>query len=118
MSSFNLINSSSCLFGDLQLKHPSLTEYQCENLAWTLKIIQERNDKILEEHCSFCDYKPTKTTNYKLHYLNKHATKEEREKDFPFYCKKCDFGSFNKVLLDRHLETDKHTKTSTQNIKI
>jgi len=67
-----------------------------------------RNDKILEDKCKFCDYKPNKTTNYKLHYLNKHATKEERQKDFPFYCDKCDFGSFNKILLDRHLETQKH----------
>lgn len=69
---------------------------------------KERNDKILEEKCKFCDYKPTKTTNYRLHYLNKHATKEERLKDFPFYCDKCDFGSFNQILLNRHLETQKH----------
>jgi ribosomal protein L35 len=71
---------------------------------------KERNDKILEEKCKFCDYKPTKTTNYRLHYLNKHAQKEERIKEFPFYCDKCDFGSFNQILLDRHLETEKHLK--------
>lgn len=71
---------------------------------------KERSDKILEEKCNFCYYKPIKTTNYRLHYLNKHATKEERIKEFLFYCEKCDFGSFNKILLDRHLETEKHLK--------
>ena len=69
---------------------------------------KERNDKILEEKCKFCDYTPTKTTNLKLHYLNKHATKEERKKDFNFYCEKCDFGCFVNILFTRHLETQKH----------
>ena len=32
---------------------------------------KSRSDKTLEEKCKFCDYKPTKTTNLKLHYLNK-----------------------------------------------
>ena len=49
-----------------------------------------------------------KTTNFKLHYLNKHATKEERKQEFKFYCEKCDFGCFVEVLLNRHLETKKH----------
>ena len=71
---------------------------------------KERNDKILEETCKFCNYKSTKTTNYKLHYLNKHATKEERQKEFKYYCDKCDFGCFTQILLDRHLETQKHLK--------
>jgi hypothetical protein len=70
-----------------------------------------RSDKILEEKCKFCDYKPTKTTNLKLHYLNKHASKEERIKDFPYYCDKCDFGCFTDILFKRHLETLKHLNT-------
>lgn len=69
---------------------------------------KERCDKILEEKCKFCDYKPTRTTNMKLHYLNKHAEKEERQKEFKFYCEKCDFGCFVHILLVRHLETQKH----------
>ena len=67
-----------------------------------------RSDKILEEVCKFCDYKPSKTTNMKLHYLNKHATKEERQNGFNFYCDKCDFGCFVNILFNRHLETQKH----------
>ncbi len=27
------------------------------------------------------------------------------QKEFKFYCKKCDFGCFAEVLLNRHLET-------------
>ena len=67
-----------------------------------------RNDKVLIDKCGLCDYKPNKTTNLKLHYLNKHATKEERKQQFNFYCEKCDFGCFVEVLLNRHLETQKH----------
>ena len=69
---------------------------------------KERCDKILSEKCELCDYKPTKKTNMKLHYLNKHATKEERQSGFTFYCDKCDFGCFVEVLYTRHLETKKH----------
>ena len=43
-----------------------------------------RNDKVLVDKCGLCDYKPNKTTNLKLHYLNKHATKEERKQQFNF----------------------------------
>ena len=95
-------------------------QYKCNYLSeWNEHLLskkhtgekrKQRNDKILEEKCKFCDYKPTKTTNYRLHYLNKHALKEERQQNFPFYCNKCDFGSFNQILLDRHLETEKQLK--------
>ena len=69
---------------------------------------KERCDKKIEDKCKYCNYVPSKTTNYKLHYLNKHATKEERIKEFPYYCEKCDFGCFGEILLNRHLETQKH----------
>ena len=69
---------------------------------------KERNDKFLEDKCKFCDYKPSKTINMKLHYLNNHATKEERQKEFKYYCDKCDFGCFINILFIRHLETQKH----------
>jgi hypothetical protein len=65
-------------------------------------------NNILTDKCNLCDYKPSKITNLKLNYLNKHATKEEREQEFKFYCKKCDFGCFVEILLNRHLETEKH----------
>jgi hypothetical protein len=40
--------------------------------------------------------------------VNKHSTKEERQKSFNFYCEKCDFGCFVEILYTRHLETKKH----------
>lgn len=75
-----------------------------------------RCDKELCDKCELCDYKSTKTTNMKLHYLNKHAIKEERQKIFPFYCDKCDFGVFVELLYNRHLETLKHKTKSNNNI--
>lgn len=68
---------------------------------------KERCDKILS-NCELCNYIPTKTTNMKLHYLNKHATKDERKNEFTFYCEICDFGCFVEILFSRHLETKKH----------
>ena len=44
----------------------------------------------------------------KTHQLTKHATTEERSKEFKFYCDKCDFGTFAEILFTRHLETKKH----------
>jgi hypothetical protein len=46
----------------------------------------------------------------KLHYLNNHANKEERKKDFKYYCEPCDFGNFSKSLFKLHMDI-KHTAT-------
>ena len=46
----------------------------------------------------------------KIHKLNKHLTKEDREKEFTYYCKYCDYGSFSKDLLEKHNLTEKHKK--------
>lgn len=35
---------------------------------------------------------------------------EEREKEFTYYCKNCDHGTFSKDLHERHLQTEKHKK--------
>jgi ribosomal protein L35 len=69
---------------------------------------KERNDKILEEQCKFCQYKTTKNTNMKLHILTQHSSKEERAKQMKYYCEKCDFGTNATILFTRHLETQKH----------
>ena len=52
-----------------------------------------------------CDYTTTRTTNMKLHYLNNHANKEEREKEFKYYCEVCDFGNFSKGLFKLHMKS-------------
>ena len=52
----------------------------------------------------------------KTHQLTKHATIEERSKEFKFYCDKCDFGTFAEILFTRHLETKKHNNTHLETI--
>ncbi len=58
--------------------------------------------------CDSCDYKTKNITTLKIHKLNKHLTKEDREKDFTHYCKICDYGSFSKDSLEIHNSTEKH----------
>jgi hypothetical protein len=69
-----------------------------------------RSDKILEPKCKSCEYTTTRTTNMKLHYLNHHSNKEERKKEFKYYCEACDFGHFTKGLFKLHMEA-KHSTT-------
>jgi hypothetical protein len=58
--------------------------------------------------CCFCDFATTLTTNMKLHYLNHHATLEDRKTGFTYYCEECDIGCFTKALYKAHLES-KHS---------
>jgi len=44
------------------------------------------------------------------HKLNEHSTVEEREKEFKYYCKKCDYGTISKDLFNKHQQTQKHIK--------
>jgi len=61
--------------------------------------------------CQFCKlYEASCNTNLKNHILINHKTAEEREKEYPNYCKTCDYGSFSKKLFDKHLATKKHKK--------
>jgi hypothetical protein len=47
---------------------------------------------------------------FKQHKLTEHGTKEEREKEFKFYCKCCDIGTFSKDIYEKHISSDKHKK--------
>ena len=58
--------------------------------------------------CENCDYNTKNITILKIHKLNKHSTKEIREKEFLYYCKACDYGSFSKDSIDIHNNTEKH----------
>ena len=61
--------------------------------------------------CQICKlYEGSCNTNLKNHILINHKTKEDREKEFPNYCKICDYGTFSKKMFDNHLKTKKHTK--------
>lgn len=74
---------------------------------------KERNDKKEKpdrtiHKCSLCDYENINIQNYKAHYLKNHCTIEEKEKEFKYYCKICDFGVFTESMYNKHLETTKH----------
>ena len=58
--------------------------------------------------CDKCEYKHKNIVNYKIHLLNYHSTKEERKKEYTYYCELCDFGSFCENQLNKHNDTSKH----------
>jgi hypothetical protein len=97
--------------------------YKCINVAHWKQHIETakhknmgkrlpRSDKMFEPKCKLCNYITTRTTNMKLHYLNKHGNRQERMRDFKYYCEGCDFGSFSKSLFKLHKEA-KHLNVPT-----
>jgi len=78
---------------------------------------KERCDKQEEPFkCAVCGYESTNEFNYKSHYLNNHSTKEDKKKDFKYYCECCDFGTFVKTCYELHIKTQKHKTKSLNNI--
>lgn len=67
-----------------------------------------RCDKKCLDKCPSCDYTSKSNITMNHHILTKHKTKEEREKEFKYYCKRCDYGTFTKSLFDRHSLSTKH----------
>ncbi len=69
-----------------------------------------RRDKKKENDikCKYCDYIHQNIGNLKKHTLNNHSSKEERQKEFKYYCYKCDYGSFGITEYDNHIKTKKH----------
>ncbi len=60
--------------------------------------------------CDKCEYETKNKTTLEKHKLNEHATKEEREKGFKYYCNVCDFGTFSIDTFNIHKESNKHKK--------
>ena len=58
--------------------------------------------------CDKCTYTTKNKTMMITHKLNKHSTKEDRENEFKYYCKMCDFGSFSSDSMKVHNESYKH----------
>ncbi len=46
----------------------------------------------------------------KQHKLNEHGTIEEREKEFKYYCKDCDFGTFSIDIIEKYKKTKKYLR--------
>ena len=82
----------------------------------TLHQTGERGKKPIKDKqifkCSECEYESQNKNNYLTHKLNNHSTKEEREKEFSFYCKICDFGVFSESSMNTHNETIRHKRLS------
>jgi hypothetical protein len=75
---------------------------------------KKRSDYKEPTQCEKCEYKTKNRTTLIKHTLNKHATKEEREKQFRYYCKICDFGTFSEDSLLVHENTEKHKHFNLQ----
>ncbi len=93
-------------------------DYKCNYKSqWNIHITTElhltgqrkkRSDYKEDTKCEKCDYKTRNIVTMKKHMLNKHASLEEREKEFKYYCKICDFGTFSKDTIEVHNESEKH----------
>lgn len=71
-------------------------------------IKKKRSDYKEPYKCDKCDYKNKNATSYKIHVLNNHSTKEDREKEYNNYCKLCDFGCFYEEVMNKHNKSTKH----------
>jgi hypothetical protein len=69
-----------------------------------------RSDFKGERECEKCEYKTLNTYSLKEHILNYHCSINEREKEFKFYCKLCDYGTFSKDIIEKHNNTKKHKR--------
>lgn len=68
--------------------------------------------------CEQCKYETKNSITFKKHILNEHSTKDEREKEFKYYCKYCDFGTFSIDTFNLHNNTKKHKKFIMRNNQI
>jgi len=69
---------------------------------------KKRSDYKEPDKCNKCKYSSKNKISMKQHILNEHATKDERKKDFKYYCEFCDYGTFSVDFINKHTETEKH----------
>ena len=60
--------------------------------------------------CECCDFETKNNLQFTEHKLNYHSNKEEREKEFKYYCKFCDYGTFAITFIEKHNNTTKHKR--------
>jgi hypothetical protein len=73
-------------------------------------IRKKRSDYIDIAKCEKCNYKVQNKIMMKEHYLNEHANRKQREDEFKYYCKNCDYGTYCEIKLEKHKNTKKHEK--------
>ncbi len=102
-------------------------KYTCENCKFSCNEISKWEKHIeTEKHktgkrkkrsdykglykCEKCNYESANKIIFKQHILNEHSNKEEREKEFKYFCKMCDIGTFSKDNWNRHINSQRHIK--------
>lgn len=66
-----------------------------------------RNGAKKTHNCKECDYVASTPWNLRMHFLTKHATKEERQKQ-KYYCPDCDLVFFSPLFYDSHMKGIRH----------
>lgn len=75
----------------------------------------ESSEKKGRYSCDHCDdYSTDKKCNLKYHCLSKHALKDERQKQFTYYCALCDVGSFSQICHTNHLNAQNHREKASK----
>jgi hypothetical protein len=67
----------------------------------------KRDGEKVSKSCSICNITFTNHWLLKKHYLNNHATIDERKKQ-KYYCELCDVVFFAKLYCDTHFKGIKH----------
>jgi hypothetical protein len=100
-------------------------KYNCENcnfhcnekIRWEKHIETEKHTngkrKIRSDYegpynCNICNFTTKNKIKFTEHKLNNHSNKEERKREFKFYCELCDKGYFYNDMYTRHINTEKH----------
>lgn len=104
----NITYKYNCLACDFHTNYNSLWERHIATQLHQTGKRKTRVDKKRLDKCPYCDYTSKINTILKQHILIKHSTKKQKQKEFPYYCKKCNYGSFAKPSYERHLLTNKH----------
>ena len=79
-----------------------------------LHLTGKRGNKRIKEieiyQCLECEYNSKNKNNYVTHTLNNHSIKEERKKQFKYYCNNCDFGVFTESSFEKHKSSLRHKR--------
>jgi len=54
------------------------------------------------KYCKCCDFSNYSEIMLNLHWIEKHATKEEKKQHYKAYCEICDYGLHDQRLMDSH----------------
>jgi hypothetical protein len=108
-------NESTTFYCDKCLYGTNFKYSYEQHLKTTLHITGKRKERVdkITLKCEFCTFESHNKNNYMTHRLNNHLGIEERQKEFGYYCNVCDFGSFDKKVMDRHNHTKRHSLRST-----